>query len=68
MKPITEVPDAGDLKNGSSRSYAEAMNELALHQKLLKAPACSSKLQLSSLDREARVSLFFTPYTLHPKK
>jgi len=45
MKPITEAPDVSDLKNGSSKTYAEAMKELAIHQRLLKPPSESSKLQ-----------------------
>jgi len=51
-KPITEAPDVGDLKNGSSKSYAEAIKELTLHQRLLKPQSESSKLQLTSPDRE----------------
>jgi len=56
-KPITETPDVSDLKNGSSRSYTEAMKELSLHQQLLKAPSQSSQLKQFSLDHEARVFL-----------
>ena len=59
MKPITETPDVSDLKNGSSRSYAEAMKELALYQRLLKPQNESSKLQLSSVDHEASISYIF---------
>ena len=45
MKPITEAPDVADLKNGSRKTYAEAMKELTLHQRLLKPLSESSKLQ-----------------------
>jgi len=62
MKPITEAPDVSDLKNGSSKTYAEAMKELALHQRLLKPRSESSKfhpaLQPTLLDREACVSFY----------
>ena len=56
MKPITEVPDVSDLKNGSSKSYAEAMKELKLHQRLLKPQSESSKLQPALPGREVHVS------------
>lgn len=62
MKPITEVPDASDLKNGSNKTYAEAMKELALHQQLSKPRSESSKLQpalqLNLLDNEASVPFY----------
>ena len=53
-KPITEAPDVGDLKNGSSKSYAEAIKELTLLQRLLKPQSESSKLQLTVPDREVQ--------------
>jgi len=57
MKPITDAPDVTDLKNGSSKTYTEAMKELTMHQRLLK-PKCESSvlhttLQPSSSDQEA---------------
>jgi len=62
MKPITEVPDAGDLKNAPSKIYAEAMKELALYQRLSKPQSESSKLQPALqpylLDREACVPFY----------
>jgi len=58
MKPITEAPDVSDLKNESSKKYAEAVKELALHQRMLKPQSESSKLQPTLLDREVCVSSF----------
>jgi len=55
-KPITEAPDVRDLKNGSSKLYAEAMKELSLHQRLLRPQSESSKLQPALLDCKVCIS------------
>jgi len=56
VKPITEVLDASDLKNGSSKTYAEAMKELTFHQQSLDPQSGSSELQWALLDHEASIS------------
>jgi len=54
-KPITDAPDVSDLKNGSSKTYTEAMKELKLHQQLLKPRGKSSQLQPALLTSSLEV-------------